>query len=563
VIGTKIGFYEITRQLGQGGMGAVYLAEHSRIGNRKVVKVLLPEYSQNEQVVRRFENEAKAAARLNHRNIIKIDDFGLLPNGQWYILMPHLEGSSLDAFLESHGKLSIHQTLHILVQVCSALEAAHGAGIIHRDLKPANVFLTQDGDNPRHAMLLDFGIAKVRGVGDGPETQTGAVFGTPVYMAAEQFEDASRADAKSDLFALGVMAYQMVSGTLPFGSAPGAILYNKQITTRPPRPTGIPFEWAEIILRTLAVRPVDRPASARAFAVALAAVTPGDPPFEPSGVEILASVARELITEAPSDAETVKNNASEDRGAPVLWAPGRSSSGRASSAAGLGAAAPPASPPPAFAQPGAMKLPHELPGGAPPFPAAPTTLSAMSGHRDSAPPFTAPSGRRGRWRWVAGSALAAGAAVVGLLIARGDRTPTATTAVVAHFADAAPIGSPSPPPAASTTQVPIPPPPTAAPAAQTTVVVTIDSVPTGAALSIDGKPIGNAPQTLDQPVDHEIEIRAELGGRAPAMRTIRISPHQPPVLLRLERAAPTRSPKKDRAPSTPKPFDPNDVSGGA
>ena len=319
MIGTRIGSYEITKQLGQGGMGAVYLAVHALIGSRKVVKVLLPEYSQNEQIVRRFENEAHAAARLNHRNIIKIDDFGRLENGQWYILMPFLEGSPLDDFLASHVRLSIHDALHILVQIASALHEAHRVGIVHRDLKPGNVFLTQVGDNDRFAMLLDFGIANVRGLVEGPATQTGAVFGTPAYMAAEQFEDASRADARSDLFALGVIAYQMVTGALPFGIAAGPVLYNRQITVGPEIPTGIPDAWAKILLQTLSLRPEMRPASARAFAIALASATPPEPPVLPRGAEILAVVARELVTQAPSDEATVKHHANADRVVPMLW----------------------------------------------------------------------------------------------------------------------------------------------------------------------------------------------------------------------------------------------------
>ncbi len=428
MIGTRIGSYEITRQLGQGGMGTVYLAEHARIRNRKVVKVLLPQYSQNAQIVRRFENEAHAAARLNHRNIIKIDDFGRLENGQWYILMPFLEGSPLDTFLESHGKLSIHEALHILAQISNALHEAHRLGIVHRDLKPGNVFLTQVGDNPRFAMLLDFGIAKVHGLVDGPETQTGAVFGTPAYMAAEQFEDASRADARSDLFALGVIAYQMVTGTLPFGAAAGAILYNKQVMTRPARPTGVPFEWAEILLRTLAVRPQDRPASARAFAIALASATPDAPPFEPSGAEILAIVARELVTQAPSDEATVKNHASADRVAPMLWGPAGPTRSDESDApapspplAGGDKAVPALPAPTMMARPGRASAPS---GGS--AVASVTTLSALAGrHVPPAPSLS----RLRRWRrlGVASGALLGVAISVGWLLWRTPGESSGTT----------------------------------------------------------------------------------------------------------------------------------------
>jgi eukaryotic-like serine/threonine-protein kinase len=398
MIGTRIGSYEIKKQLGQGGMGAVYLAEHGRIGNQKVVKVLLPEYSQNEQIVRRFENEAHAVARLNHRNIIKIDDFGRLDGGQWYIVMPFLEGSPLDEFLASHGKLSIHDALHILVQIASALHEAHRLGIVHRDLKPGNVFLTQVGDNARFAMLLDFGIAKVGGLAEGPQTQTGAVFGTPVYMAAEQFEDASRADARSDLFALGVIAYQMVTGELPFGSAAGPVLYNRQITSRPEPPAGVPKAWADILMRTLSLRPDKRPASARAFAIALASATPEEPPYNPSGAEILALVARELVTQAPAAEATVKNNASADRVAPMLWGAVRTSGGNAqapSQAAGAERVAAPA--PTVVARPAAPAQNTVPPSG------DITTLSAVAGAQLLPAPIKPTNRRR---RWLGGASLA-------------------------------------------------------------------------------------------------------------------------------------------------------------
>src|SRR5215510_5354720 len=118
MIGSKAGPYVLIRQLGEGGMGAVFLAEHERLGITKAVKVLLPEFSRNPEVVKRFENEAMAAARLKHRNIIGIDDFGQLPDGHWYIVMPLLEGASLERFLAERSRLTIHQTLHLMAQVC-------------------------------------------------------------------------------------------------------------------------------------------------------------------------------------------------------------------------------------------------------------------------------------------------------------------------------------------------------------------------------------------------------------------------------------------------------------
>jgi eukaryotic-like serine/threonine-protein kinase len=557
MIGTRIGSYEIKKQLGQGGMGAVYLAEHGRIGNRKVVKVLLPEYSQNEQIVRRFENEAHAAARLNHRNIIKIDDFGRLDGGQWYILMPFLEGSPLDDFLASHGKLSIHDALHILVQIASALHEAHRLGIVHRDLKPGNVFLTQVGDNARFAMLLDFGIAKVGGLAEGSHTQTGAVFGTPVYMAAEQFEDASRADARSDLFALGVIAYQMVTGELPFGSAAGPVLYNRQITSRPEPPAGVPKAWADILLRTLSLRPDMRPASARAFAIALASATPEDPPYDPSGAEILALVARELVTQAPAEEATVKNNASADRVAPMLWGAVRTGGGSASSAhPSSGAEAPAVSAPTVVLRPAAPVQHLAAPSG------EVTTLSAMAGAQ-RLPAQAPPTAKRRRWLGGASVALLGMVSTAGwMLRARPEEHPLAATKeITSAAAPAAARTLPSPEAGASgapsamgespggTTTTDRASSGVATAASPATVEITIETVPPGAALTVDGRDVGQTPQVVTATLGNELQIRAALPGRSPAVRTLRVAASTTNLTLRLERIPrPAKGPKATEKP---------------
>ena len=325
--GTMIGQFLITEEIGRGGTGAVYLARHLKIGTRKAVKILQSPYAKDTGAVHRFQREARAAAQLNHRNIIKVDDFGQLPDGQWYILMPFLEGVSLEEFLEQRrgAPLSIHLTLHILAQICAALEAAHAAGIVHRDLKPANVLLTRTEDDPWHVTLLDFGIAKLATESSEFATDKGITLGTPVYMAAEQLEDASQADYRADLFALGVIAYRMVTGgAYPFGFVrEGPILYRKQHAERPPRPDGIPGPWADQILAALSLRPEDRPVSARAFAVALAAVTPSHRPKYPDGGEILATVARELLAAGSGPVPLIMSEAEPDT-IPIrapLWPP--------------------------------------------------------------------------------------------------------------------------------------------------------------------------------------------------------------------------------------------------
>ena len=296
MIGTKIGHYFLVRQIGEGGTGAVYLAKHQSLGTRKAVKVLLPRYAQEMPLVWRFQNEAITIARLNHRNIVSVDDFGQLPDGQWYIMMPFLEGISLEVLIQRHAPLPLHQSLHILAQICAALQVAHAAGIIHRDLKPANVFLRSGDGDPWRVTLLDFGIAKLLGAEASEfSTDKEAAFGTPAFMAAEVIEDATRASVRSDVYSLGVLAYYMVTGTYPFGVRPAPVLYRMQMHERPARPQGIPSAWADIILRALALRPEDRPESAGELAIALAAATPAAPPRFPGGADILTAVARELM----------------------------------------------------------------------------------------------------------------------------------------------------------------------------------------------------------------------------------------------------------------------------
>ncbi len=324
MIGTKIGHYFLVRQIGEGGTGAVYLAKHHSLGTRKAVKVLLPKYAQEMSLVWRFQNEAITIARLHHRNIVSIDDFGQLPDGQWYLMMPFLEGISLETLLQRQGALPIHQSLHILSQICAGLQTAHNAGVIHRDLKPANVFLTKSEEDPWRVTLLDFGIAKLLGAeASEHSTDKGAAFGTPAFMAAEVIEDATSASVRSDVYALGVLAYRMVTGIYPFGVHPAPVLYRKQMNERPTAPAGIPAAWAELLLRALARRPQDRPESAAEFAIALAAATPGAPPSYPSGADILAAVARELVVpaSAPIAAPSAAARALSEKIRAPLWPP--------------------------------------------------------------------------------------------------------------------------------------------------------------------------------------------------------------------------------------------------
>lgn len=346
MIGQAIGRYIIRSKLAEGGMGAVYVAVHERLNAKKVVKVLLAEYSRNEAIRQRFEREALAASRLKHRNIISIDDFGALPDGQLFLMMPFLDGKPLDAHIQQSGKLTQHHTLHILVQVCRALEHLHGAGLVHRDLKPGNIFITHTDDNPYEVTLIDLGIARdLAEQSTNFKTQTGMSMGTPGYMAVEQYIDAGAASPAADLYAVGVIAWEMLTGVMPWGVHQPGVLYHLQLTEtpQPPPDHALSHDLLALLRHVLSPRPQDRPPSPRAFAVAFASITPALPPHVPSGVEILARYAKEFVERAPPTGETVRDIMRSDpsAAAPNLWPHRATGQTGSSSVPGAAAAATP------------------------------------------------------------------------------------------------------------------------------------------------------------------------------------------------------------------------------
>ena len=220
--GAKLGPYEIIEQLGAGGMGEVWLADDSRLGRKVAIKVLPPEFATDPERVARFEQEARAAAALNHPHIAAVFDIGEHDAGVRYIVQEYLQGQSLRHLLEG-GALPIKRALRVGTEIAEALSAAHAAGIIHRDIKPDNVFVTPDG----HAKVLDFGLAKLTevSVASNPNaslsptllgTIAGQVMGTAGYMSPEQVEGSSTIDHRADLFAFGSLLYEMVSGARAF-----------------------------------------------------------------------------------------------------------------------------------------------------------------------------------------------------------------------------------------------------------------------------------------------------------------------------------------------------------
>jgi serine/threonine protein kinase len=218
-IGTTIGErYIVDRRIGEGGMGRVYLAHHKVIGKNVAIKILHAELARDKEAVGRFVREAKAASSIGNPHIVDISDFGELNDGSTYFVMEYLDGLTLGGSIEERGTLPPKMVTDVALQLCDGLAAAHKQGIIHRDLKPDNVTLVTQGTNKHFCKILDFGIAKVSSSASSTKlTMAGAVFGTPHYMSPEQAAGAT-VDHRTDIYSLGVMLYEMTSGSLPFNA---------------------------------------------------------------------------------------------------------------------------------------------------------------------------------------------------------------------------------------------------------------------------------------------------------------------------------------------------------
>ncbi len=254
LIGKRLGQYEITRKIGAGGMGEVFEARDTKLTRNVAIKVLSIESEQDDEFVQRFTREANTAAALDHPNIITIYNVGV-QEGLHYIAMRYAEGQTLGGIIRQEGALSPARALRITEQLAKALDYAHEKGVIHRDLKPANIMIGRDD----HVTLMDFGIAKA--LAGAKLTRTGVAMGTPDYMSPEQFQG-TEVDARSDVYSLGIVLYEMLTGEVPFtGDTPFAILHG-HIYEPPPPPRQYNPQLSEdiegVILRSLAKRPEDR-----------------------------------------------------------------------------------------------------------------------------------------------------------------------------------------------------------------------------------------------------------------------------------------------------------------
>ena len=262
MIGTLVANYRVTRKLGEGGMGAVYLAEHQFIGRKAAIKVLLPEISGDPGTVERFFNEARSSSLIQHPGIVDIFDFGKLEDGRAYIAMEFLDGTSLASHLDGESCLALASLVAIGRQIASALAAAHAKNIVHRDLKPDNIFLVPDAEvqGGLRVKILDFGIAKL--ADSNFKTITGAVMGTPAYMAPEQCENSGEIDHRADIYALGCVLFEMACGRVPFlrrgfGPMMAAHLYDPAPSLRSIERSVDP-RLERTVLRALAKKPEAR-----------------------------------------------------------------------------------------------------------------------------------------------------------------------------------------------------------------------------------------------------------------------------------------------------------------
>ncbi|MEM9192776.1 MAG: serine/threonine-protein kinase [Myxococcota bacterium] len=302
------GQFRIVQKIGTGGMGAVYKAEQPEMNRHVAVKILHSKYLARTDLVSRFRREARAMSHLSHPNTARVFLYGQLEDGACYFVMEYLAGRNLAQVVRAEGPMEAERAINIMVQVCGALEEAHQSGIIHRDLKPENIFLTSQGGINDYPKVLDFGLAKVteRQMRPGSLilTQEGMVFGTPEFMSPEQARG-EKLDGRSDIYSLGVILYELMTGKLPFDAKQPMDYINMHIN-EPPMPLSrrspmreFPPGLQETLDRALGKKPEDRFESAAAFGQALRNVVrgkmitgvmralPSHPPGEPSNPPVV------------------------------------------------------------------------------------------------------------------------------------------------------------------------------------------------------------------------------------------------------------------------------------
>ena len=319
------GRYRIERPLGEGAMGAVYLAEHVHMRKQVALKVLLSEARENKEIVARFEREAIAAAHIDHPNVVSASDFGTTEDGLFFLVLELVKGESLRDVVEA-GPLPLDRVVAIATQMGAALTKAHGMGIVHRDLKPENVMLVPRDAEPELVKVLDFGIAKVptRGAEGAALTAAGAIFGTPEYMSPEQ-AIGQPVDARADLYAFGVILFELLTGKRPFDSETVMGYLAAHLNTPVPAMAdvapgvAVPAEVEAVVARMLAKVPEDRYPSVRDAVVALEQAARGATPA-PS-VAVMAPVSNQVFLPDDVSAKTIAPGVLEAPGTRAAFDP--------------------------------------------------------------------------------------------------------------------------------------------------------------------------------------------------------------------------------------------------
>jgi len=263
----RVGEYVVKGLIGEGGMGVVYEGLQPVIGKRVAIKLLKKDFAQDPEEARRLLEEARSVNQIGHRGIIDIFSFGTLPDGRQYFVMEYMVGVPLSQHVKKHAPLLPQDVLQIVDEIAAALGAAHNAGVIHRDLKPSNVFLVSSPDGSSYVKLLDFGLAKQAQFarGETPQTRASRVLGTPEFMAPEQAR-AEPVGPKTDLYALGVVTYEMLTGSLPFDAPTAFEIVNMHLNVPPEPPSSreesVPPELDQLVLKLLEKSASDRPPTA-------------------------------------------------------------------------------------------------------------------------------------------------------------------------------------------------------------------------------------------------------------------------------------------------------------
>ena len=484
MIGQQFGNYRAISLLGEGGMGAVYLAEHPAIGRRVAVKVLHKNYIRDENLLTRFLNEARAANAIRHPNIIEILDSGTIADGTPFLVMELLEGESLGTRIRRVGALPMQSAVEFCYQTASALGAAHKKGIVHRDLKPDNLFVVPDPHDPERERIkvLDFGIAKLQqSANDSVKTRTGTLMGTPIYMSPEQCRGTKTVDHRSDIYSLGIIFFEMLCGQPPFVSEGFGELVNMHLNVAPPAPSSqnpnVPPALDAIVLKMLSKNPDERFADMGELMTALKAS---------GGSMFVVRSAQSSSPDIGGKTDSKTGNKTGNSGTP--------------SKVGAGS-------------PSNPKLRD-------------TTFSTGVGERVDGTESRSPKKGKAALAFVVAAAVAVGA---GVFIFRdgekaGVQRELASAPVVAATpaTTSAPKIEPSGPPPA-----PIPAPP-AKPAVAKTVTVRVESDPAGANVLDDasGGVLGVTPLVLKRPRGGAFKVRLEKDGYTPNAHAISLSDDQ-------------------------------------